>query len=181
MSTSENKQNQRVIILGAGVSASSGIPVAKDLLRESMIFWASKNKGAAKEIHAFLGYLYPDFEMAYRNYPNIEDFLNLIEMAEAFNSEGFIESNLWPPTRIAAVKKAVLEAVTEFIWGFFVSSKASCPHLERFIQHHVPTGNTVITFNWDLTVERALAKTRSNTTIAYAQDDGGATAAGDGW
>ena len=73
----EKKEKLRVIILGAGVSASCGIPVAKDILRQSMLILCDEDAKAAKEVHAFLSYLYPDFEKAYRNYPNIEDFLNI--------------------------------------------------------------------------------------------------------
>jgi hypothetical protein len=122
-----------------------------------MIALPDQNPTAAKEVHSLLSYVYPDFEKAYRNYPNIEDFLNLIEMAQAFNSEEFIESDLWPQARIEAVKRTVLSAVTEYIWGFFVSPQPPCPQLDVFFDKRVPLGNVIITFNWDLTVERALA------------------------
>jgi hypothetical protein len=95
----------RVVILGAGVSASCGIPVAKDILRESMIMLAQADMNATKEVHSLLNYLYPDFHKAYRNYPNIEDFLNLVEMAQTFNSEEFIESDLWPRHRINVARR----------------------------------------------------------------------------
>jgi hypothetical protein len=47
-----------------------------------------------------LHYLYPNFDRQLRNYPNIEDFLNLIEMAKLFNSEEYIASQLWSVGRL---------------------------------------------------------------------------------
>lgn len=122
---SKEKNRLRVIILGAGVSASCGIPVAKDILRESMIRLARLDSGEVKEIHKLLHYLYPDFEGAYRNYPNVEDFLNLIDMAQKFNSQEFMESTLWPKARLETAKGIVLGAVTEYIWGFFITPQPS--------------------------------------------------------
>lgn len=142
----------RVVIVGAGVSASCGIPVAKDILREAMIRFSELDASSAREVHALLRYLYPDFEEAYRNYPNIEDFLNLIEMAQTFNSQEFIESSLWPRRKLEAIMQNVLNAITEFIWGFFTSPQPPHDHLETFLSKHVPLGDVVITFNWDLTI-----------------------------
>lgn len=162
-----NENRLRVIILGAGVSASCGIPVAKDILRESMIVLADRNAKAAKNVHKLLTYLYPDFEETYRNYPNIEDFLNLIEMAQTFNSEEFMESGLWPPSRIEAVRATVLNAVTDYIWSFFANPKPAWPHVEAFFSKHVLPVDVIVTFNWDLTVERVFARLRPETPIAY--------------
>jgi len=165
----KNKQDKlHVIILGAGVSASCGIPVAKDILRESMIALARVDAESAREVHRLLSYLYPDFVKKYRNYPNIENFLNLIEMAHEFNSEGFIESSLWPRPRIKAMKEIVLDAVTNYVWGFFDGAQPppSSSHLDIFFNRHVPAGTVIITFNWDLTVERALAQGHA-TPITY--------------
>jgi hypothetical protein len=161
------KSRLRVVILGAGVSASCGIPVAKDILRESMGRMAEANPHSAREVHALLDYLYPDFKKEYRNYPNIEDFLNLLEMALTFNSEEFIESTLWPKSRLASTKEAVLSAVTDYIWGFFTSPQPSWRHVETFVGKHIPLGDVIITFNWDLTVERALSRRQPNAPVSY--------------
>lgn len=163
----------RVVILGAGVSASCGIPLAKDILRESMIRLGSVDASAAKEVHSLLHYLYPDFEKAYRNYPNIEDFLNLIEMAQTFNSQEFIESDLWPYPKISTVKDTVLRAVAECIWGFFVTPHPSWRHLETFLTEHVPVGDVVITFNWDLTAETTFSRLRPTVPVRYQYSKGG--------
>jgi hypothetical protein len=163
----KDSKRLRVVILGAGVSASCGIPLAKDILRESMIRLGGVDASAAKEVHSLLNYLYPDFEKAYRNYPNIEDFLNLIEMAQTFNSQEFIESDLWPYPKISTVKDTVLRAVAECIWAFFVTPQPSWRHLEIFLRDHLPVGNVVVTFNWDLTVETILSRLRPTVPVRY--------------
>jgi hypothetical protein len=60
-----------------------------------------------------------------------------------------------------------LSAVTEYIWRFFVTPQPPSPHLETFFGKHVPPGDVVITFNWDLTVERALAHGSTSVPLAY--------------
>jgi hypothetical protein len=64
-------------------------------------------------------------------------------------------------------RKALLKAVTEYIWRFFVTPQRPSAHLDAFFGKHVPLGNVVITFNWDLTVERALARERTGVPIVY--------------
>jgi hypothetical protein len=40
-----------------------------------------------------------------KNYPNIEDFLNLLEMAKQFNTEEFVRSEPFSETRIEEVSQ----------------------------------------------------------------------------
>lgn len=168
MSTKQKTRKRlRVVILGAGVSASCGLPVTKDILRESMERLRCKDPKAAHDVHSLLRYLYPDFEEGYRNYPNIEDFLNLVEMAQTFNSEEFLESSTWGPERLKGVKESIIGAVTEHIWDFCGKPKRSWQHLETFFAKHVPLGDVIITFNWDLTVERVLANLRKAVPLAH--------------
>lgn len=86
----------RVLIFGAGVSASCGIAVAKDILREAVSHLVKSDSEKAKRAHKLLRYLYPGFEKPTLNYPNIEGFLNLLAMAQLFNSERYITSAIWP-------------------------------------------------------------------------------------
>jgi hypothetical protein len=76
----------------------------------------SSDLAKTDRIHNLLRYLYPNFDERLRNYPNIEDFLNLLEMAKRFNSEEFIASSLWSVTRLNEVEKHTLQAVTDYIW-----------------------------------------------------------------
>jgi hypothetical protein len=111
------RKSTHVFVLGAGVSASCGIPVAQNILQKAMDRLADHDRPAWDKIHRLLDYLYPSFRVALRNYPNIEDFMNLIEMAQQFNSEEYIQSSLWPAGELKNVQRNVLQTVTDYIWA----------------------------------------------------------------
>lgn len=76
-------------------------------------------------------------------------------MARKFNSEEFIASDLWPDTKLAQVQKITLKAVTDYIWGLMENSKSQ-QIIRDFVRENLHEGDTIVTFNWDLTFERAL-------------------------
>ena len=80
------KRNRLVFVFGSGVSASCGIAVAKDILREALVRLAEHDSDKADSVHKLLRYLYPNFDQQLLNYPNIEDFLNRLEMAKRFKN-----------------------------------------------------------------------------------------------
>lgn len=143
----------RVFILGAGVSAACGVAVAKDILGESIEGLDHTELAEADLIHKLLKFLYPGFDADLKNYPNIEDFLNLVEMGELFNEE-FIGSTLWSPIKLRKVKQKTLGIVTKYLWNR-IQEKSRLLPLYNFSKRLLKHGNVIITFNWDLTVERA--------------------------
>lgn len=58
---------------------------------------------ASGRVLRLLEYSYPSFNVALQNYPNIEDFLNLLEIAKTFNSEEYIRSSIWSPNELEKV------------------------------------------------------------------------------
>ena len=114
-----------------------------------------KDSVKTDRIHELLRYLYPNFVEHLRNYPNIEDFLNLLEMAKRFNSEEFIASTLWSVPRLDEVKGITLRAVTDYIWDR-MADMGRQQRIRDFVRENLREGDTIITFNWDLTMERAL-------------------------
>ena len=146
---------RRVYILGAGASAACGIALAKDILGESITRLAGKDASNSKHVTDLLSYLYPAFNEELRNYPNIEDFLNLLEMAKSFNSEEFIESSLWPKHKLDRVRNVTLKAVTDYLWERMQKVDALNP-MKTFATKFLRYSDTVITFNWDVTLERGL-------------------------
>lgn len=137
------------------MSASCGIAVAKDILREALTDLSKKNAAKATLVHDALRYLYPSFDENLRNYPNIEDFLNLLEMAKKFNTEEFIASKLWSEVKLQDVIQISLKAVTDHIWSL-MENRGSQARIRDFVRDYLREGDTIITFNWDLTVERSL-------------------------
>ena len=144
-----------VFIIGAGVSASCGIAVGNQILREAVMKMESSDSAKTDRIHKLLQYLYPNFDKGIRNYPNIEDFLNLLEMAKKFNSEEFIASNMWSKPKLEEVKRFTLRAVTDYIWDRMADAGKQ-RLVNEFVRQNLREGDTIITFNWDLTFERAL-------------------------
>ena len=149
------RSRRRVLIFGAGVSASCGIAVAKDILREAVDHLAQQDSDRARQVRKLLKYLYPGFQRPALNYPNIEDFLNLLEMAKLFNSEEFIKSDLWPKEKLEAVEHVTLKAVTDYIWDRMQKLQGLVA-MRTFVREIVRANDTFITFNWDLTLERTL-------------------------
>jgi len=163
----KEKKGRRVFILGAGVSASAGIAVARDILRTSIVQLAeSSDSEKAERVHKLLAYLYPGFDEELRNYPNIEDFLNLLEMAQKFNTEEFIASKAWSEERLEEVKQITIKAVTEYIWER-MREKGRQKIVDEFVRLAMKPRDTIITFNWDLIIERSLENYPRNPAFEY--------------
>lgn len=152
--TKRSSHRKRVFIIGAGVSASCDIPIARDILRSAVLALRQRSAADAKRVHDLLRFIYPTFDEELGNYPNIEDFLNFIEVARDFNKE-FVESTTWPADKLRRVNKITLKAVTDFIWSLMADSKKQHA-VHDFVRNTLVKGDTLITFNWDLTLERAL-------------------------
>src|SRR6266404_1537810 len=152
MSVSKRDQSRRVFILGAGVSASCGIAVTRDILRESILQLPESRLDSMAPVNDLLTFLYPSFDPSLQNYPNVEDFLNQLEMGLLFNEE-FIDSSKWKPRTLEKVKQLTLRTITEYLWAKMQSRDALQP-LYDFAERLFRPGTVVITFNWDLTVER---------------------------
>jgi hypothetical protein len=153
-----------VFILGAGVSAALGIPLAKDILRETLIDLGTTKSAEAKTVHDLLRYFYPYFSLTDRNYPNIEDFLNLLEMARLFNNTKFVDSSKWKETGLKEVQQIVLRAIANYIFSRQNTNRADPSRLapkalEKFIKHTATVHGVFITFNWDLTFEATFSET----------------------
>jgi hypothetical protein len=145
----------RVFVLGAGVSAACGMPVTKDIFRATMLRLLQDSGDGADEVHKLLRYLYPSFNARLKNYPNIEDFLNLLEMAKRFNTEEYVRSEPHSGRRIKKVEEIVLKALAAFLWQSMQSKDCLKP-LNRFAEKQVALGDVVITFNWDVSFEQTL-------------------------
>jgi hypothetical protein len=155
----------RVFVLGAGVSASCGIPVARDILGQAVLHLGHKDGQEVKQIHRLLRLFYPAFDEDLRNYPNIEDFLNFIQVAKDFN-KGFVSSKQWPPEELKRVDLTTLKALTDYIWSLMADATKQRA-VDNFVRNNLRRGDTGITFNWDLTIERALESYQGNPGFQY--------------
>lgn len=149
------RRHPRVIILGAGASASCGIAIARDILRESMQRLSKRDAEQTDKVHKLLQYLYPGFDDNLANYPNVEDFLNLIEMAKEFHTEAYIESKRWSEATLQEVADITLRAITEYIWDFMAEDERRRV-LSGLVRALVRPGDVVISFNWDFMIDLIL-------------------------
>ena len=164
----------RVFIFGAGVSASCGIAVTKDLLRECIKKLTARDGGEGKEIHRLLRYFYKSFDPKLRNYPNIEDFLNLLEVAKIFNEDAFQQSDYWSPRKLDEAEGSLIKAICRYIWAA-QRKEQNLRKLKQFVKENLRPLDVVITFNWDLTVELTLQRNGSGSIYSYSgssEDDG---------
>ena len=76
------EESRRLFILGAGASKACGLPLANELLREVITKDFLKHRDRLLE---FLEYLYSRFRSQWANFPNIEEFLSLIDVTLRFN------------------------------------------------------------------------------------------------
>lgn len=161
------RRKPRVIILGAGASASCGIAVARDILREAIQRLARRDAEQAEKVHKLLRYLYPGFDEDLSNYPNVEDFLNLIEMAKEFHTEAYIESKRWPEAKLQEAADITLRAITEYIWDFMADGDRRRV-LFGLIRKLVRPGDVIVSFNWDFMIDLSLEDLDQNGSPTYS-------------
>jgi hypothetical protein len=73
----ESDSIERVFVLGSGVSKHCGYPLTNELIKDITQRLDAKSRDGAL-IHELIGVLYPNFNLDYKIYPNIEDVLSLI-------------------------------------------------------------------------------------------------------
>ncbi len=132
-----------------------------------MLGLLKRSGNGADQVHKLIRYLYPGFDAKLKNYPNIEDFLNLLEMAKRFNTEEFVRSEPHSERRVKKVEKIVLKALAAFLWQA-MRSKDHLKPLQRFAEKQVGLGDVVVTFNWDVSFEQALYMDRKDPQFNYS-------------
>ncbi len=161
------RKRRRVFILGAGASASCGIAVARDILREAMQRLSKRDAKQSDKVHDLLRYLYPGFSEDLSNYPNVEDFLNLVEMAKEFHTEAYIESKRWTEARLQEAAGVTLRAITEYIWEFMAESDRRRV-LSGLVGELVRPGDVIVSFNWDFMIDLALEDIDESSSPVYS-------------
>jgi hypothetical protein len=127
---------------------------------------AKRNAAKATRVHELLHYLYPSFDEDLSNYPNIEDFLNLLEMTKAFHDRVFIQSKKWTRVRLQEVMDITLRAITEYIWDF-MADKERRGVLADLVRQVVRPGDVIISFNWDFMIDLVLEAAPRPLSVAY--------------
>lgn len=151
---------RKVVVLGAGVSRSFGLPLANDLLKD-MIEWQAP-RGKDKQlalIFDFLEYFYPAFRRNRAWFPPAEDVLAMMDVALEY---GKIRSptsrgNPWRDDEVLKRQSTFLRLLCEYLWSF--QERVCVSDFAKFREFVRLNGTSVIyiTFNYDLLLESALS------------------------
>jgi hypothetical protein len=152
--TKNGKSARRVFLLGAGASKAYGLPLTNELL--STVLPSLKTKSLRKRTIEFVKYLYPYFESRWRNYPNLEELLSLMDVYVEFSSKVKSEHK-FEPDEVEELKDDLLAAITVSLSEKTNSIRIQNTQFFRLAKLLRP-GDAVVTFNWDLLVEKALTE-----------------------
>jgi hypothetical protein len=152
--TKNDKSANRVFLLGAGASKACGLPLTNELL--PTVLPSLKTKSLRKRTTDFVKYLYPYFKSKWRNYPNLEELLSLMDVYVEFSSK-VKSSHKFEPDKVKELKDDLLAAITASL-----SEKTEGINIQKTqffrLAKLLRPGDAVVTFNWDLLVEKALTE-----------------------
>lgn len=150
---------RKVVVFGAGISASAGIPLANELLR-ALVAWHEAKSGGSRlnKLYEFLDFFYPRFDRTKSIYPPFEDVLGMMDTAEAYShirtsGRGY----KWRAQTIGELRSRLIRLMGEYLWSFQaprVVTKLSA--LRAFVRRQ-GTKVVYVTFNYDLMLETALS------------------------
>ena len=151
---------KRVFVLGAGASYGAGFPLAAQLFSRA---YDRMNDDDQRQLEKTLGYLYPVSGRKSQSRRklanvNVEEFLSLLNTAEEFNE--ILPTTYLEPVVIRRLRTSLLKNIVELLAESQLKAESSeklVGYVDRFLSKLEPR-DTVITFNWDLLVERRMCQ-----------------------
>jgi len=138
-------------VIGAGASASSGIPLTNSLLPHLVRLL---DRDFQKRLSRFIEYLYPRYHDSWGNLPALEELLSQIDVFLDFN-ERVKKKHKFKNAEIRELKASLLRSIRTFLSG-------EC-HMRRLanspiylLAKRLGENDSIVTLNWDLLLERAL-------------------------
>lgn len=154
---------RKVVVLGAGVSKSFGLPLADGLLKEMIEWQKSRGKESAlARIFEFLEYFYPSFRRGRSWFPPAEDVLAMMEVALEYCTirSSTSRGNPWREDEVMSRRSTFLRLLCEYLWSFQTGIRLGEFSLFRDFVRNNGTRVIYITFNYDLLLESALSAER---------------------
>ena len=154
--------NKRVFVLGAGASHGAGFPLASELFN---LAYCRMDDDDQHQVERTLSYFYPVSRHNRQSIQklvsvlNVEEFLSLLNTAEEFNET--LPTTFLKPGLIRDVRASLLKSIVKLLVEKQQNaerSKKPVEYVDRFLCRLEP-GDTIITFNWDLLLERRMCKT----------------------
>ena len=152
--TKDGESAKRVFILGAGASKACGLPLTNELLPN--ILPSLGTKSTRERALNFIKYLYPYFEPAWGNYPNVEELLSLMDVYVEFSGK-VKSSHKFEPDEVEELKGELLAAISASLSECTAKVRIQSTQFFRLAKITRP-GDVVISFNWDLLFESALTE-----------------------
>lgn len=155
----------RVFVLGAGASACCGFALTNRLLPE--VLPLMNPASSRKDLEGLIEYLYAHFDTRWRNYPNLEEFLSFLESYLQLN-EWVKSKHKYPNDVVRRLRDDLLLAVSDYLHARLDEVTIRRTKLYELARKLEP-GDAVVTFNWDLTIERALSAANIESTYTMDQ------------
>ncbi len=148
---------RRVFVLGAGFSYAAGFPLAWQLL--SSVYDRLGPEDRERIVEA-LKYLYPRFKPEPSvtkeiQKVQVEDFMSLLDMTEKFNRT--LPTSFLKAEDVRQLQRALLRGIAQLLMErhWEAERKKKTDYVKRFIGR-LRTSDTIVTFNWDLLLDREL-------------------------
>jgi hypothetical protein len=170
----KTKRRECVYVIGAGFSAGLGYPLTSDLLFR---IWKELDKGLRSRLSRVVKFHHPGFnEQLFTTYPNVEELLSeMLVNEKLFEASRQSESNFTLET-LQLVQRDLLLRIAE--WFHELSEDIDWKHkggswLRKFRNRVYRENAALISFNWDLVLDRLLFDGNLNAESYWPQADGG--------
>ncbi len=150
-----DKQKYRIIVLGAGFSKPAGLPIAEELWREILDRSRSLSGRASMfndDLDEYISYRREcDGVELTRDTVDFEEFLGFLDIEHYLGLRG---SDTW--SRDGNEGQVVVKTLIGEILSKYMPSSNTIPELYLEFARHLQPHDYVLTFNYDILLERAL-------------------------
>ncbi len=146
---------ERVFIIGAGVSKHLGYPLTNELISKIIRSHFENNHDTFLIVN-FIRNLYPNFNLDYKIYPNIEDILSLIEVSKDVGTKIPRFQYKYYTEDVSEIKRAILKKL--YVYFFIKLNKVEGDRAKKIVEFAkcLKPSDVIISFNWDLNLEKVL-------------------------
>jgi hypothetical protein len=151
----EEQPSMTVYVMGAGASLHAKYPLGRDLLRK-LAEWLNKGIDQSKTlIPTEIARIREDYEQPLsriqEKFPTLDNCEEILRKLDWLAKEGGPEAN---SSRLPNLRDKLASAVREFF--FDIGDQEAVGAYDLFARMHAKSGDFIITFNYDVALERAL-------------------------
>jgi hypothetical protein len=135
----------RIFVLGAGASFHAGYPLARNL-GAALVEWAAKNPRPDR-------FYWIDADELHWLFHSLDDFEQVISELQSPTSGSQVDK--LPKEKRGSILASIREVLCEY---FDILRLTHAPLYWKFAEHVISQGDTIITFNYDVSLEAELRK-----------------------